>query len=147
MKGIRQTRRLLHSAVAPTGSNSRCTVVLGHRDRGFTQDLGAALATTRLHLVASRSDAAAAAACIIAEQPDVVLVEQALPGMPTAELLEQIRCRSPRTVVAVLADDPVVMGRLLDGGATSAFHSQFPPEELARELARMVARLQQPRAS
>jgi DNA-binding NarL/FixJ family response regulator len=140
-------RRQLQGTLAHAVSSSTCSVVLGHRDGGFMRDLGAALATTRLALVACRRDAVTAASCIRAEQPDVVLVEDALPGMPATQLLGLIRRHSPRTVVAVLADDPVVMGQLLDGGASSAFHSQTPPEELARELAGMVARLQQLRAS
>jgi DNA-binding NarL/FixJ family response regulator len=57
----------------------------------------------------------------VEHQPDVVLLDVEMPGMPVASAIGQIRRQCPNTQVVILSmhDDPVVVNELLKCGAAA----------------------------
>lgn len=113
-------------------------LVLGHRNEWFVSTLQAALAGTELILVCHVPDADEVIGCVVAEQPDVLLVESQLPGMQRTGLLHDVLKYSPHCAIVVQVQDAAEVGRLLDAGAGFACHRQVPPREVAQQLVQLA---------
>jgi hypothetical protein len=113
-------------------------VVLAHRTDWFADKLVHALRGTELLLVSRVGDADEAVGCAVAEQPDVLLAEDELRGMPMVELLQNVLTYSPHCAVGVQVQDCEQIGRLLDAGAAFVCHRQVPPVEVAQQLVQLT---------
>jgi two-component system response regulator RegX3 len=83
-------------------------------------------------------DGAAAVGWAVADQPDLLLLEEMLPTVPGREVVRRVREFSPSTVVAVqvgYADD---VRPMLEAGAHLAVPRRVPPAELAATLLQQV---------
>jgi hypothetical protein len=109
-------------------------LVLAHRDDRFAGELERALRGTGLVLVSRVRDADEAVGCVVAEQPDVLLAEDELPGMQMGALLENVLRYSPHCAVGLQVQDCDQFGRLLDAGGAYVCHRQVPPVEVAQQL-------------
>jgi CheY-like chemotaxis protein len=114
-------------------------LVLAHRNDWFAGRLEHALRGTGLLMVSRVLDADEAVGCVVAEQPDVLLTEDELPGMQTVELLENVLRYSPHCAVAVQVQDGEQVGPLLDAGGAFVCHRQVPPAEVAEQLITLTA--------
>ncbi len=89
-------------------------------------------------VIAELDDGADGLGLVVAEQPDLVLVEDLLPSVPGTELVRIARPMTARTIFTAqvaYADDITGM---LETGATAAFARQVPPADLAEELAALL---------
>ncbi len=78
-------------------------------------------------------DGAAAVGYVVAEQPDVLLIADMLPGF--GQCRWSTRCgASPHTRVFVQIADDDSIGRFLDAGAACVVHRRLPPTDVATEV-------------
>lgn len=133
----RQPAMTTTSARSPTDLR----IVIAHRNEWFVGKVARALAEHGVHVVAALDNGADAVGVAVAEQPDLVLVEDALPMTTGAEVVRQVRRFSPDTRVAAQAGYADGMSPLLDAGAAAVFVRSVPPAEVA---ARLLELLEQP---
>ena len=116
-------------------------IVIAHRNEWFVGKVAQALEEGGLRVAASLQNGADAIGVAVAEQPDLVLVEDALPMATGAQVVRQVRRFSPGTVVAAQVAYADGMGPLLDAGAEAVFVRSVPPADVA---ARLLELLEQP---
>jgi CheY-like chemotaxis protein len=134
-----RTHEQLVHAGAPFQRALPPRLVLAHRNGWFADKLEHELRGTGLLLVARVGDANEAVGCVVAEQPDVLLAEDELPGMPMVELLQNVLRYSPHCAVGVQVQDCKQIGRLLDAGGAFVCHRQVPPEQVAQQIVQLTA--------
>lgn len=131
-----------HEQLRASGGLMRSTadrrVVLAHRNDWLVRKLTRALEDRGVHVVARTENGADAVGLIVAEQPDLVLVEDALAMLGGLEVVREVRQFSPDTVVTAQAAYGNRVGPLLDAGATSVFTRQLPPDDVARALLQLI---------
>jgi CheY-like chemotaxis protein len=134
----RTHEQLMHSG-APLHSDLPRRLVLAHRNDWFVERLEESLRGTGLLMVSRVRDADEAVGCVVAEQPDVLLVEDELPGMEVVALVQEVLRCSPACAVGVRVQDCEQVGRLLDAGGAFVCHRQLPPAEVAQQLVQLGA--------
>ena len=112
--------------------------VLVHRQEWLRGRVGAALQERGVEVVAQLADGADGLGVVVAEQPDVALVEDALPSVSGAELIRQARRMAPRTLLAAQVAHSGEAGRMLEVGATAAVARLMPPGDVAEEIHRLL---------
>ncbi len=115
------------------------TVLLAHRSTWFLDRIDAALAVRGVTVVARVDNGAQAVGLAVAEQPDLVLVEDTLAMVPGEEVVREVLryCPSTRVVAQVAYGDRVE--HLRQAGAVEVFTRRVPPAEVAAALHRLVA--------
>ena len=113
-------------------------IVVAHRDDWLARRLEQTLEDHGVRVVARTDNGADAVGLVVAEQPDLVLVEDTLAMLPGVEVVREVRQFSPDTLVAAQAAHGGRVGQLLDAGAATVFTRQVPPHEVARSLLRLV---------
>lgn len=124
----------LHAKIGPRA-------VLVHRHEWFVEKMRQALSELGVLVVAVCDNGTDAVGILIAEQPDLVLVEDSLPMVTGEAVLTQARRFCPATAVVAQVASGDRIGALLDAGARTAVTRQVPPADLA---AQMVDLLRQP---
>jgi two-component system NtrC family response regulator len=82
-----------------------------------------------------------AVACAALERPDVVLLDQSMPGMSGFEALKWIREISPTSLVIMLTSESAIESAraALDAGASAYITKPFDVDFLRTEVARLLA--------
>lgn len=119
-------------------STAERRVVLAHRDDWLVRKLQRTLEERGVHVVARTDNGADAVGLVVAEQPDLVLVEDTLAMQTGLEVIREIREFSPQTLVTAQAAHGGRVGQLLDAGATTVFTRQVPPHDVVRSLLELV---------
>ena len=131
-----------HEQLRTSGQLLRSTaerrVVLASRSDWLVGKLQRALQDRGVQVVARTDNGAEAVGIVVAEQPDLVLVEDTLAMVAGLEVIREIRQFSPDTVVAAHATSGDRVGQLMDAGASAVFTRQVPPHEVAQSLLRLV---------
>jgi CheY-like chemotaxis protein len=109
-------------------------VVLAHRNGWFREKVTARLAARGVRVVGAFEDGADAAGTLVAEQPDLVLVEDGLPTLTGVEVVRRARQFAPGAFVAAQVMDSDGVSAMVDAGAGAVFTRRIPPVELADEL-------------
>jgi len=131
---VRQARGdAVTSAVAP-----RAVVV--HREPSFRAELEEALAGRGLRIVGGGKDGAVALALAVVEQPDLLVLDDDLPSLDTAELLAAVRRFAPLTAVLVRTDGGQETAALLAAGASAVLSRQLGPGAVGASCAELVSR-------
>ncbi len=112
--------------------------VLVHRNDWLRGKVAQGLSASGVEVVAQLSDGADAVGVAVAEQPDLLLVEDALPTMTGVEVLQAVREFCAGTLLAAHAGTDTQLAGLLDAGAAKAFPRRTPPADIVRELAELV---------
>ena len=132
------THQQMQEAGLPLLTPTAARLVLVHRNAWFKEKVSAALRAEGVQVVARLENGADAVGVVIAEQPDLLLVEDRLPMVSGPDVIREARRYAPGTVVAAqVANDWEVAG-LLDAGAHAAFSRRIPPADVAQEMARLV---------
>ena len=128
---LRSSGRLLHNA-APT----RAVVV--HRNEWFLGKLVEGLRALDIDVVAQLDNGADAVGTVVAEHPDLLLVEDNLPRQPGPDVVRLSRVYAPDTVIAahVAYDDRVPV--MIEAGAQAAYTRRVPPSEVAEALGQLL---------
>ena len=76
---------------------------------------------------------------MLAEQPELLLLEDKLPMLGALEVLAEVRRWAPQTLVTVQVANDWEIGPFLEAGACTAFTRRIPPAEIADALCSMLA--------
>lgn len=128
---LRDSGRLLHNA-APTRA------VIVHRNEWFQGKVVDGLTGLGIQVVAQLDNGADAVGTVVAEQPDLLLVEDNIPMQPGPDVIRLARLYSPDTVIAahVAYDDRVSI--MLEAGARAAYTRRIPPLEVVEALGQLL---------
>ncbi len=113
------------------GRDGRPRAVVAHRSVWFTEKVVSALFECGVDVVARSENGAQAVGIAVAEQPDLLLVEDALPMMAGEAVVREVLALAPGILVAaqVAHDDGV--SRMLEAGARAAYARRVPPCDVA----------------
>lgn len=144
MVRARQHQALLDRAAAQLASSEKLLqarpprAVLVHRNDWLRGKIAEGLTSAGVEVVAQLSDGADAVGVTVVEQPDLLLVEDALPTMNGVEVIQVVQEFSAGTRLAAHAGTDTQLTGLLDAGAVKAFPRRTPPATIAQELAGLV---------
>lgn len=113
--------------------------VIAHRQEWFVRQVTEALREHGIMVLAGTDNGADALGFVVAEQPDLLLVEDKLAVLSGEELVAEAALFAPNTIVAVQVSDNGGIVHMLDVGARNAFVRQVPPADVADSLAQMVS--------
>ena len=119
-------------------SVARRRAVVAHRDDWFFRTVVRVLEGQGVQVVAATDNGADAVGLVIAEQPDLVLVEDTLAMLPGVEVVREVRHFAPGTVVTAQVAHGDRVGQLLDAGAAAVFTRRIPPADVALSLLELV---------
>ena len=120
------------------GGQAPRRVVLAHRQEWFRQRMSAELVTLGLEVLAELDNGADAVGVCVAEQPDLLFVEDSLPMVAGEAVIREVLQFAPGTVAGVQVGYDERMTALYEAGAAVVFRRQVPPAEVARELGQLV---------
>jgi CheY-like chemotaxis protein len=132
-----QTAKRLKAAPAVPQQSPR--VVVAHRHAWFVDRLSQALEDYGIAMVARLNNGAEALGVTVAEQPDLLLIEDAMPLVRGEDVLKEVQQFAPRTLVAIQVDKTERARRLTELGADAALSRTVPPPDVAGDLAALVA--------
>lgn len=118
---LRMSQALLH--------HSRPTAVVAHRSGWFAGKVAELLGERGLQVVALVDNGADAVGAAIAEQPDLVIVEDTLAMVPGEEVVREVREFCPQSVIAAQTAYADGVEAMLAAGATTAFTRRLRPAE------------------
>lgn len=131
---VERTEMHLDASVHLLARRVHSRAVLVHRNAWFTRKLGDELTARGVEVVAVLENGAEGVGVVVAEQPDLLVVEETLPMVPGAEVVrESLRFAPSTLVVAQVAYDDRIAA-LLDAGAAAALPRRVPPTDFAREV-------------
>ena len=116
----------------------RPRVMLVHRNEWLRRRVAAGLGSRGIDVVADLDNGADGTGTAVAEQPDLMLVEDTLPQVTGMQLLAAVRRYAPRTMVAIQVPHDNALPPAFDAGAVAAFTRRIPPADIATELARLL---------
>ena len=112
--------------------------VLVHRREWVRNKVAEELVLAGVRVVALLDNGADAIGVTVVEQPDLLLVEDALPMRSGPEVIREVREYSAGTQIAAHVDGPRAMEQVLDAGASAAFTRRAAPAEIALGLLALV---------
>lgn len=118
---------------------ARPRAVLVHRNDWVLERLSQALTGCGLLVVAAARDGADALGIVVAEQPDLLFLEDRLPSVPTAAVLASVLVHARHTLVAVQVEHDEAAPAMFDAGAAAVFNRRVPTDVLAVQLAELLA--------
>ena len=128
---LRGSDRLLQ-ATAPARA------VIAHRNDWFSGKVTVALRGHGIEVVAQLDNGADAVGVSVAEQPDLLLVEDKLAMINGEDVVRQVRQYAPSTIAAAQVSFEGGIPAFLDAGAVTAFPRRIPPGDVAKDLAELV---------
>ena len=132
-----------HAQLRSSGDLLRGTaarrVVLAHRNEWFLHKVCQSLEDHGVEVVGQLDNGADAIGLIVAEQPDLCLIEDTLAMVPGREVVREVRRFAPDTIIAAHVAYGDRVGQLLDAGASTVFTRQVPPPQVAQSLLRLLA--------
>ena len=135
--------RRAHEQLRVTGSMLRGTpgrrVVIAHRNDWYVGKVTAALQDRGLLVVARVDNGADAVGIAVAEQPDLLLVEDTLAMLPGEQVVRDVRSYCPQTLIAAQVSHGDRVGALLQAGAGAVFTRQVPPAEAVTGMLDLLA--------
>ena len=135
---IRRSEEQLRSSGRTISDTAATRAVIVHRNEWFTGKVVAGLQALGIAVVSQLDNGADAVGTVVAEQPDLLLVEDNIPMQPGPDVVRLARLYSPDTVIAahVAYDDRVRI--MLDAGAQVAYTRRVPPAEVAEALGQLL---------
>lgn len=114
------------------------TALLAHRNEWFLDRIGQHLRDAGVDVVGRTDNGADAVGYAVAEQPDLVLVEDRLAMVPGEHVVQEVvrYCPATRVVAQVASADRV--GVLFEAGAVAVYTRRVPPVDVAAAMHRMV---------
>lgn len=124
---LRTTGDVLHAAM-------RLRAVIAHPNPWMTQKIADLLEDRKVRVVGTFENGADAAGTIVAEQPDLVIVEDRLSTMTGVDVVRETRDYSPSSVVGAHTLDSTGVEALVDAGAHAVFTRRIPPGDIVDQL-------------
>lgn len=127
-----------HAQMVASGQLLRRTAprraVIAHRQEWFVSKARASLAAFGVEVVAATDNGADAIGISVAEQPDLVIVEDALLMVSGPDVVREVRTYVPPAVIGGQVSSGDRIAALLDAGASAAFTRQVSPDLMVEEL-------------
>lgn len=136
---IAQTDQQLRSSGVPLQRQAQRRVVIAHRSEWFASKMSEVLEAQGVRVAAWLENGADAVGAVIAEQPDVALVEDALAMLSGEQVIRELRQFCPDTIIVTQVTHGARVGSLLDAGAAAAFTRSVPPGEVAQKILELLA--------
>lgn len=130
--------QLRSSAELLQRTTTRRAIVV-HRSSWFMDKVAADLRERRIEVVAMLTNGAEAVGAVVAEQPDLLLVEDSLPMMSGEDVVREVRAFAPLTGIGAQVAYDNRIAALLEAGAHSACTRRVPPADVAAALAGLLA--------
>ena len=140
---VERTDAHLRSSVELLQRSAPRRAILVHRNRWFSDKVSADLALRSIVVVASLTNGAEAVGATVAEQPDLLLVEDSLPMMSGEDVVREVRQFAPLTRIGAHVGYDDRIAALLEAGADTAYTRRVPPAEVAEGLAVLLGRARQ----
>ena len=135
---VARTQEHLRDSARTLGSTALCRAVLVHRKQWFRDKVAEALRGSGVEVMTGIENGAEAVGFVIAEQPDLLLVEDSLTMMSGEDVLRSVLPYAPHTVcVAQVAHEDRV-GALLEAGARAVWTRRVTPLEVATGLRELI---------
>ena len=135
---VERTEQQLRESVHLLRGSLPVRAVVAHRDAWFRDKVADALGKSGVDVVALLDNGADAVGVVVAEQPDLLLVQDKLPMVLGVDVLRQAARFSPDTVSAAQASHDSELAALLEAGSRAAFNRRATPTEVAAELCQLV---------
>lgn len=113
-------------------------VVIAHRNEWFVGKVACALQDRGFVVVAQVDNGADAIGIAVAEQPDLLMVEDTLAMVPGEQVVRDVRSYCPDTLVAAQVAHGDRVGPLLHAGAAAVFTRQVPPLDAVRSMLELL---------
>lgn len=125
------------SAELLRGTAPRRAIVV-HRNSWFTDKVCADLRARNIVVVSRLSNGAEAVGAAVAEQPDLLLVEDSLPMMSGEDVVREVRTFAPLTRIGAQVAHDDRIASMLQAGADSAYTRRVPPGDVAEGLVELL---------
>lgn len=112
--------------------------LLIHRNEWLRRRVAQDLARCGVEVIAQLDNGADGVGTLVAEQPDVLFVEDTLPMVGGLQVLAEARQYAPHTLLAVQVGYDDQLPGAFEAGAVAAFTRRIPPADIGAELARLV---------
>jgi hypothetical protein len=119
---------------APLADVVAYRAVVAIRHAWFVDKLSQCLQEGGVDVVGASENGAEALGVVVAEQPDLLVLGDALVMLTAVEVLGEVALFAPATLRVVQVSDSNGVGAMLDAGAQSVFTPQVPPREMAAHL-------------
>ena len=112
--------------------------IVVHRSSWFTDKVCVELDRRRIEVVARLTNGAEAVGAVVAEQPDLLLVEDSLPMLTGVDVVRKVRAFAPGTRIGAHVAYDNQIAAMLEAGADCAYTRRVPPAEVAHGVADLV---------
>jgi hypothetical protein len=129
----------LEQSGRPLGQCAPPRVLLAHRNAWFLDRVSSALLGRGLDVLARLDNGADAIGAAIADQPELVLVEDTLAMVPGEEVVREVLRYCPGTAVVAQVAYAEGIGPMLDAGAVAVHIRRVPPADVAAAMVDLVA--------
>ena len=113
-------------------------VVIAHHNEWFVGKVAQALQDRGVVVVAQVDNGADAVGIAVAEQPDLLVVEDTLAMVPGEQVVRDVRRYCPQTLVAAQVAHGDRVGPLLQAGAAAVFTRQVPPLDAVTSMLQLL---------
>ncbi len=144
-EAVRQRERaalLARAAVqqeSPEPGPERPRAVVVHRAPWMREALRRELERAGVEVVELHEDGAAGLGSVVAEQPDLVVVQEQLPWKDGLEVVREVRRFAPSARIAVHLDRPAGQQGAREAGADAVFARSTRPADMVGQLVSLVA--------
>ena len=112
--------------------------VVAHRHEWFVDKMTEGLRERGVQVVGVTENGADALGLVIAEQPELLFVEQKLAMLTGQELAAEAALFAPATLIAAQVERSDDIASMIDAGARAAWTRQTPPGDIAAALADLL---------
>lgn len=137
---VAHTQQQLEASAAQLPAAPAPRAVLAHRNAWFRDKVRDTLLGAGVDVVVLLDNGADAIGVCVAEQPDLLLVEDKLAMAHGVQVVREVLQHAPRTIAVAQVSYEDEVPELLAAGARTAFPRRVPPVEVGRELAALVGR-------
>jgi DNA-binding NarL/FixJ family response regulator len=135
---VRRSHDQLRVAGALLSAAADRRVVIAHRNAWFVGKVVRALQDHGLVVVAQVDNGADAVGIAVAEQPDLLVVEDTLAMVPGEQVVRDVRSYCPETLVAAQVAYGDRVGPFLHAGAAAVFTRRVPPLDAVRSMLELL---------
>lgn len=135
---VARTARALESSVRVMRRSAPVRAVVAHRNEWFVDRLCADLVGRGVHVVGRFENGAEVVGVCVAEQPDLVVVEERLAMVPGEAVVRDVRRFSPQAVIAAQVAYEDGISSMLEAGATKVYTRRVPPLDVSADLLRLL---------
>lgn len=135
---IARTHEQLRASGDVLGTRPGRSVMLAHRDDWFVERVAAGLAGAGVQVCGRWDNGADAVGAAVADQPDLLLVEDALAMVNGPEVVREVLRYCPTTVVVAQVAYADRVGAMLDAGAAAVWTRRTPPADVVSGMRQLL---------